>query len=291
MGKIVLTGATGKLGELVVQYLLENKVPKEKIAVIIRNKEKAQQYQELGIEVRFGDYEDYNSMLEASKGAEKFLFISSPSADDTHRIRQHANVVEAIRDAKVGQIIYTSLAFPEKLTIGLQHVHIATEQAILTTGIPHTFLRNGFYMDILVNPSLFDSIEAGELITSTGGGDMNYVLRRDLAKAAAKVLIEDGHQNKIYELTNPKPFSYNDLAIILTEMAGKPVKHYDVTSIESYQHMISVGASEEAADFIVNRLYDSIRKGEFSYPSEDLSTLIGKVTSINEALQELLNNQ
>lgn len=291
MGKIVLTGATGRLGDLVVRSLLDQKVNSEQIAVIVRNREKAQHLAKLGLEVRFGDYENADSMMEASRGADKFLFISSPSADDTHRIRQHANVVEAIRDAEVGQIIYTSFAFSEKLSIGLQHVHIATEQAILTTGIPYTFLRNGFYMDMLINPSLLDSIEAGELVTSTGGQKLNYVMRKDLAKAAAKVLVEDGHQNKSYELSNPTPFSYDDLTEILTNLSGKRVKHNDVAPAKAYQQMMDAGASREAADFIVHRLYESIGKGEFSYSSEDLSQLIGKVTTVKEAVQSLLTRE
>lgn len=289
MGKIALTGATGRLGSLVVHYLLDKGYPANDITVIIRNHEKAGEFTRLGLEVRFGDYDDHESLRQAFHNLQRFLFISSPSADDTHRIRQHANVVEALRDAEVEHIIYTSLAFCEQMTIGLEHVHLATEHLIQTTSIPFTFLRNGFYMDTVINSSLLDAVEAGELITSTNNGKMNVVMRSDLALAAAHVLIEGKkHENQVYELANPILFSYNDLAKSLSAHFGRTVHHRNVLPEEAYKQMIAAGASEEAADFIVYRFYDSIAKGEFNHSSRDLEMLIGqKPASFNDAVKKL----
>jgi NAD(P)H dehydrogenase (quinone) len=290
VGKITLTGATGQLGNLVVRHLLEKGVPAQNMAAVVRNVEKAGQLKELGLEIRQGDYEDGRSLLAAFKDTEKLLFISSPLWDNTHRIKQHATVVEAARDAGVGHIVYTSLAFPDKMTLGLEHVHLATEHAIKTTGIPYTFLRNGFYMELLVNPSLQGMIQSGEIVTSTAGGKMNYVTRSNLALAAATVLTEAGHENQIYELVNPNVFTYDQLAAILSEVSGKEVKHRDVSPDEAYRLLVQSGASEGDAGFLVHGLYASIAKGQFSHTSDDLHKLIGDhITTVQEAVQQELS--
>lgn len=275
MKKIALTGATGKLGSLVVQFLLEKGVPAKDIIVIIRNEKKAADFKRLGLEVRIGDYDNLDSLHQAFRDLEQVLFISSPSADDTHRIHQHAHVVKALRDAQVEHIIYTSLAFAERMSIGLEHVHLATEHLIKTTGIPHTFLRNAFYMDMLVNPGLQEVVEVGELISSTNDGKINFVIRSDLAQAAATVLMDGKeHENRSYELVNPAPFTFTDLAAALSRKFDKKVQHRDLSPEEAFAYFVKTGTPPEAADFIVHRLHKAISYGEFSYASDDLERLI-----------------
>lgn len=243
--------------------------------MIIRNEKKAADFKRLGLEVRIGDYDNLDSLHQAFRDLEQVLFISSPSADDTHRIHQHAHVVEALRDAQVEHIIYTSLAFAERMSIGLEHVHLATEHLIKTTGIPHTFLRNAFYMDMLVNPGLQEVVEVGELISSTNDGKINFVMRSDLAQAAATVLMDGKeHENRSYELVNPAPFTFTDLAAALSRKFDKKVQHRDLSPEEAFAYFVKTGTPPEAADFIVHRLHKAISYGEFSYASDDLERLI-----------------
>ncbi|NWL90427.1 NAD(P)-dependent oxidoreductase [Paenibacillus sp. 79R4] len=289
MSKIAITGATGQLGEMTILHLLERNVSAGDMIAVVRNPEKAKPLADLGLQIRYGDYEDEASMLAAFENVDKLLFISSPSLDNTHRIAQHARVVEAARDAKVGFIAYTSLAFPEKSALGLENLHLATEYAIRTTGIPYTFLRNGFYMDILVNPGLHGVIESGELVSASAGAKVNYVTRNDLALAAANVLTGSGHECQTYELAHPHPFTYDEFVQILSEVSGTLVKHADLSSEQAYERLVATGTPGAAAAFMTQAIYPAIAAGQFSFASEDLVKLIGnRFTTVKAALEQFM---
>jgi NAD(P)H dehydrogenase (quinone) len=291
MSKIVITGVTGQLGGLVVKHLLDKGVSAEQIRGVAREPGKAAGLRELGLEIVPGDYDDPASLLKAFEGASKLLFVSAPSFDNTLRIRQHATVVEAARNAGVGQIVYTGIAFPEKMKLGLENVHLATEYMIKTTNLPYTFLRNAFYMAILVNESLRGVVASGELVTSAPTGRMNYVTSNDLALAAATVLSGEGHENRIYELASPQPFSYDEFAALLSEVAGKPVKHQAVSSQEAIDRLAQAGVPAARAGFLVNGVYAAIEDGQFGSASNDLVELIGSAyTSPEQAVRQVLQS-
>ncbi len=284
---IVITGATGNLGGLVIQHL-RKKVPASDIVVSVRHPEKAAALAEQGIEVRHGDYDDPASLQKAFAGASKLLLISSPSFDDTERVRQHATAIEVAKNVGVGQIVYTGFAYPEQSSLGLAQVHLATEHSLRTTGIPYTFLRNAFYTHNFVNPDLKKAVEHGELVTSTGNGKLNVVSRNDLALAAATVLAEEGHENKIYELTVPQPWSFDDLAQILSEVSGKKVIHRPVSEPEMEAEMKKAGVPEAFIPFQII-VYRAIANGEFASTSGDLQKLIGNaLTPLQESVREVL---
>jgi NAD(P)H dehydrogenase (quinone) len=283
---IVVTGATGHLGGLVIQHLLK-KVPANEIIASVRNVEKAEDLANLGIEVRYGDYMDVESMKKSFEGASKVLFISSPDLDDTLRIRQHANVAQAARDAGVKHIAYTGFAFAEESTLPLANVHLATEYAIRSTNIPYTFLRNALYAEVFVNPGLAASVASGELVTNAGTGKLNAVSRNDLALAAATVLTEEGHENKTYNLVNPQPWSFDELAQVLTDVSGKKVEHRSVSFDEMKEYLVNVGLPVPVAEFSAV-IYHAISEGETARTTEDLQNLIGTPTSLKEAVKQAL---
>ncbi|WP_315971257.1 NAD(P)H-binding protein [Paenibacillus sp. N3.4] len=219
---IVITGANGQLGSLIINYLLQ-KVSADQIIACVRNTEKANVYVEQGIEVRFCDYDQPESLEQAFAGASKLLLISSSYPDDTIRMRQHAHVIEAAKKSKVEHLLYTSFAFLGIGTISPSHLHLATEHAILTTGIPHTFLRNALYTDFVGVLGLDAAIAAGELIIYPGNWKFNTVTRHDLALGIATVLSESGHTNKTYELTAPRSWNFEDLVMAISELTGTNV--------------------------------------------------------------------
>lgn len=283
---IAVTGATGQLGGLVIQHLLK-KVPASQIIAIARNVEKASALANLGIEVRQGDYLEPESLQKAFAGASKLLFISSPDTDNTLRIVQHANVVKAARDAGVKHIAYTGYAFAEEATLPLAHVHLATEYAIRTTNIPYTFLRNALYTELFINEGLRASVESGAVVTNTGSGKINSVTRNDLALAAATVLTEEGHENKTYNLVSNQPWSFDDLAQILSEVSGKKVVHQSVLFEEEKNILVNAGVPEPFAE-LTAAIYDAVSKGETSKTSDDLQKLIGSLTPLKETVKQAL---
>ncbi|NEN86096.1 SDR family oxidoreductase [Paenibacillus elgii] len=282
--KIMVTGATGQLGGLALQHLLQ-KVPASHIVAVARSSEKAAALAGLGVEVRQGDYNDPESLRNAFRDGTKLLFISSSEPDDPLRVVQHANVVKAARDAGIKHIAYTGFAFAEDNPFAL--VHLATEYAIRTTNIPYTFLRNGGYAEFFINPSLKANVENGTIVTNTNKRKVNAVSRSDLALAAATVLTGEGHENKEYNLVSNDPWSFDDLAEIVSEVSGRSVVHQSVSFEEEKSILVQSGMPESFAQ-ITAFIYDTIAAGNMERTTDDLHKLIGFQTPVKELVIKAL---
>ncbi|OCT15826.1 NAD(P)-dependent oxidoreductase [Paenibacillus pectinilyticus] len=289
MSKIVVTGATGELGKLVVQHLLQ-RVPASEIAVSVRNVEKASAFADLGIEVRYGDFENPASMEQAFAGASKLLLISSPEDESISRVRKHVSAIESAKKAGVPHIVYTSFAFADVDAFApLANVHLATEFALKTSGIPATVLRNTWYQELYINPNLQGYIDSGLIINSAGAGKINTATRDDLALATATVLVEDGHEDRVYELASSEAWSYDELADILSQVSGKKVAYQSVSDADSLKGMLGAGLPEGLVQFLV-AIDSKMAAGTEGHTSKDLETLIGrKPTSILESITQLFN--
>lgn len=159
---IVITGANGKLGSLIIKQLLQ-KVSADQIVACVRNLENAKEFLEQGIEVRLCDYDKRETLNQAFTGASKLLLISSFNKDDAIRLRQHAHVIEAVKKTQVEQLLFTSFAFLGSGSLPPSNLYLATENAIHISGIPHTFLRNSLYTDFVGVLGLDTAIATGEL--------------------------------------------------------------------------------------------------------------------------------
>jgi NAD(P)H dehydrogenase (quinone) len=288
MMKILITGATGHLGGLAIQHLLHKKgVPASQIVALARDVNKASALSELGIEVRQGDFLDPASLDKAFAGITKLLFIPTPDEDNTLRVLQNANVAKAARNAGIKHIAYTGFAFAEESTSPLASVHLATEYAIRTTNIPYTFLRNSFYADVFVNPSLKASVEHGAIVTNANDGKVNAASRNDLALAAATVLSEEGHENKAYNLVSHQPWTFDELAEAVSEVSGKKVVHHRVSFEEQTSVLVKAGLPEPVAAMFAG-IYASIANGETAAATDDLQKLIGDPTPLKELVGQAL---
>ncbi|WP_309868525.1 SDR family oxidoreductase [Desmospora profundinema] len=286
---IAITGATGQLGGLVIQHLLDKNVPAGQIVAVVRNVEKASALADRGIDVRVGDYHDPASLEKAFAGVSKLHFIPSPDAhDEPLRMVQHAHVIKAARDAKVEHIVYSGIAFAEEITFGPALLHLATEYAIRTTQIPYTFLRSAFYTEVFVTPELSASVEQGAIINNTGNGRVNSVSRSDLALASAAVLTGKGHENQTYNLVSNQPWSFAELAQALSEISGKPVVHQAVSFEDGKDFLMKTGLPEPVA-LLFSSIYSQISYGETSKTSDDLEKLIGTQTPLKETVKQVLH--
>jgi NAD(P)H dehydrogenase (quinone) len=266
---IVITGANGNLGSLIIKQLLQ-KVSADQIVACVRNLEKAKEFLEQGIKVRLCDYDKPETLDQAFAGASKLLFISSSNNDDTIRLRQHAHVIEAAKKSQVEQLLFTSFAFLGIGTISPSHLYLATEHTILTSGIPYTFLRNALYTDFVGVLGLEAAIATGELRTYPGDWKFNTVTRNDLALGIAAVLSEPGHKNKTYELTAPRPWTFNELALVLSDLTGKRITLFQDPQIQNW-------------------IYGFLGKIDTSSTSPDLERLIGNpVTSLKESIKQII---
>src|SRR5438067_1524280 len=142
---IVVTGATGHLGRLIVESLLRRGVPADGIVAVGRDVTKIADLGDRGVVVRHADYDDPDSLRSAFAGAEKLMFVSGSEVG--RRVAQHRNVVAAATAAGVGLVVYTSIPKADTVGMRLADEHRVTEQEIIANGLPYVFLRNSWYLE------------------------------------------------------------------------------------------------------------------------------------------------
>lgn len=282
--KILVTGATGKLGSEVIDALLKS-VPANQIAVSVRSPEKADRLRALGIEVRQGDFDKPETLDAAFAGIDRLLIISTDGDTET-RIRQHTNAIEAAARAKVGFIAYTSLAGATDSTILFAPPHQVAEQAIKKTGIPYSFLRNNWYLENEL-PGIQGVLAGAPWVTSAGSGKVGWALHQEYAEAAAAVLLGDGHENTTYELSG-ELLTQEQLASAIGSVLGKEVPVQQVDDATYADIMRSVGVPDFAIPIVVG-IQQGIRDGALEIESNDFEKLLGRpLTPIDEALRRLI---
>lgn len=283
--KMLVTGATGKFGTKVVETLLKT-VPASQMAVSVRKPEKAEGLRARGVEVRQGDFDYPETLDSAFAGIDRLLIISADGDNET-RIRQHANAVAAAERAGVKFIAYTSLANAQESKNLFAPTHQATEDAILKTGIPYSFLRNNWYLENEIS-SIQGILAGAPWVTSAGNGKVGWAIQQDYAEAAAVVLSGNGHGNTTYELSG-KPLTQEELVSALGTELGKEVTVKQVDDATYADIMKGAGVP----DFVIPILVDiqrSIREGSLDFESNDFEKLLGRpATPINEALSQIVS--
>ncbi|MFS0777554.1 SDR family oxidoreductase [Neobacillus sp. 3P2-tot-E-2] len=283
--KILVTGATGKLGSKVVESLLKS-VPASNLVVSVRNPEKAEGLRNLGVEVRQGDFDHPQNLDHTFKGIDRLLIISADGDNET-RIQQHTNAVQAAERAGVKFIAYTSLANATESKNLMAPPHVATEAAIIKTGIPYSFLRNNWYLENEIG-SIQGAIAGAPWVTSAGEGKVGWALQQDYADAAAAVLVGNGHENTVYELSGPL-LTQEELASALGNVLGKEIPVQQVSDEKYAEIMKGIGLPDFVIPIVVG-IQESIRNGSLEVESNDFEQVLGRpVTPINEALKQLVN--
>ncbi len=279
---VLVTGATGHFGSLLVEHLLKKLQPSQ-MAVSVRNVEKANYLAQKGVEVRYGDFDYPDTLVNAFSNIDR-LFIVSTDLDTETRIRQHKAAVDAAKKAGVKHIFYTSIANANENTISLAEVHRQTEAAIIETGIPFTFLRNNWYLENEL--STFQAVASGApWVTSAKNGKVGWTLKREYAEAAASALAGEGHENKVYELSS-EPKTQEELVMALSKVIGKDI------SLMHVSDDVYIGGLKDAGlpDYVVNLLSDiqkGIREDSLNVVSFDLENLLGRPPlSLDEAVAE-----
>jgi len=288
--KILVTGATGKLGLRVVDSLLKI-IPASQLAISVRNPEKASEFLDSGVEVRYGDFDKPETLESAFSGIDRLLIISTSEVElggDEIRIRQHANAVTAAQHAQVKFIAYTSVTNASESKLYLAPAHRETEEAILKTGIPYSFLRNNWYLENEIG-SIQGVMAGAPWITSAGIRKVGWALQKDYAEAAATVLTGKGHDNTVYELSG-KLMTQKELASALGTVLGKEVPVEQVDDATYANIMKGVKIPEQYISILVN-MQKSIREGELEVESNDLEKLLGRPTTpISEALSQIVDH-
>ncbi len=266
---IAITGATGKLGRLVVGKL------KEQGAGIVALARSAAKAADLGVPVREADYTKPATLEKAFGGVDTVLLISSNELGQ--RAGQHANVIAAAKQAGVKRVVYTSLLHAGTSPLNLAAEHLETEAALKASGLRYTILRNGWYTENYTG-SIGGALAGGAFLGSAGAGKISSAPRVDYAEAAVVVLTSEAHDGKTYELAGDTAYTLSDLAAEISRQSGKTIPYKNLPEAEYAKLLVGFGVPEGFARAIAS--WDTgVAQGALFDDSHQLSRLIGRATT------------
>jgi NAD(P)H dehydrogenase (quinone) len=274
---IVVSGSTGRLGGRVARRLAGAGVPQR---LLVRDPARAPRLP--GAEVVAADYGDAVALRSALAGASTVLMVSASESPD--RVDRHRTFADAAAATGVRHLLYTSFlnAAPDA-TFTLARDHWATEEHIRGLGLPFTFLRDGLYADFLPMMAGEDGVIRGP----AGDGRVSVVAQDDIADAAAAVLRDPGaHAGATYDLTGPAALTFAEMAVIVTEVTGRPVRFENETLDQAYASRAGYGAPDWQVDAWVST-YTAAAAGELDTVGGDVERLTGRpARSLADLLRE-----
>ncbi|HEX6043752.1 MAG TPA: SDR family oxidoreductase [Pyrinomonadaceae bacterium] len=266
--RILITGATGQIGSFLVEQLLaQDKEPQ----LLTRSHFKARDFRERGIRTFVGDFDAPETLYPPLGGVDKLFLLSEA---DPRQVELQGNMIEAARQMGVRHIVKlsASCAGPD-LPTPIKRWHYATEQHIISTGIPYTFLRPNCFMQNTLKWAR--TIREKDLFyMPIEDAVVSQVDVRDIAAVAAVVLTSNGHEGQTYEITGAEALSFEEVAYQFSEALGRRIRYVRVSFEESRRHMIESGMEEWLAS-AVTQTYRFMKDGGAAHISDVVARLTG----------------
>jgi NAD(P)H dehydrogenase (quinone) len=279
---VLVFGATGALGRLLLSELHKAGLPAGDITAAGRNQQVLDALRAKGYRTARVELAQPDQIRDAVAGHDRVVLISGKDPD---RLRQHRHVIDAAKAARVQHVYYTSGIRADDPGFVLGADHKATEDAIKEAGLRHTILRNGWYIENYI-PAMAGAAHTGVLTAAVGDARVAPAGRRDFAQALAAVVTTSGHDNRTYQLTGDRDYTYQDIADAMADVLGKPVKYQPVPA-EQYRTMLTTTGMDGATAGFLTALDGSITTGVLAYAGDDLTRLIGHPTmSLTEGLRQ-----
>ncbi len=269
---VAITGASGPLGRSTAEHLLRLADPRE-VVLTTRNPDTLADFAARGADVRRVDFAEPGTFATAFAGVERLLIISTDAVGS--RLDQHRAAIGGAATAGVRHIVYTSVPEPVPANpAGVVADHAGTEQALRESGLRWTTLRNNLYAHMQI-PVVEQAIASGRLVTNGGDGGVAYVTREDCAAVAAAVLVQDGHEDRTYDVTGPEALTAADLAALAGEVGGRHVEPIVVDDDARAAGLRAAGVPQEGAELVVS-FGAATRLGFFSRVSSTVADLTGR---------------
>lgn len=286
---LLITGAAGQLGRRVIEILLEQQAtqPIGHLIATTRTPAALADLAQRGVEVRRADFDDPQSLVDAFRGAQRLLLISTDALDRPgRRLEQHQRAVRAAEAAGVQRVVYTSLTRADTSTLSIAPDHAGTEAALGASRLDYTILRNNLYADLLLQ-ALPAALASGQLVNARGAGRVGFVTREDCAAAAAAALRAPEGGRHTLEITGPALLSSAEVAEAVSEVFGKPVQHVSVPGDALIQGLVGHGLPEALAQLLAS--FDTaIARGELAIQSDTVERLAGRAP---QSLKQFLSAQ
>jgi len=271
---IVVTGASGQLGRLVIEELLQ-KVPAGQIVAAARNLDRVKDLAARGVLTRSADYEQPATLDAAFAGADKILLVSSSELG--RRFPQHKAVIDAAKQAGVKLLAYTSVLHADTTPLGVAEEHKSTEAYLKESGVPYVLLRNGWYTENYT-ASVPTALKFGVFLGSAGDGRISSAARADYAAAAAAVMTSENQAGRIYELAGDQAYTLTDLAAEISRQSGKAVTYKNLPEDQYKSALLEAGLPEPIAGLVAESDAGA-SKGALFDGSGQLGQLIGRPTT------------
>ena len=271
---LLVSAATGHLGRLVVDALVDRGVPASDIVAGVRTPAKADDLAARGIRVVEFDYARPDTLSAGLEGVTRLLLISGTDAD---RATGHRNVIEAARAAGVERLVYTSAPRVDEIEYALGADHLATERAIAESGLEATVLRNNWYTENYLD-TVSRAAESGVIVAAAGDGLVASASRRDYADAAAVALTTDDLRGETLELAGDVAWTHDELAAAAAEVLGRDVT-YQAVSVEQLAAGLQQAGLDAGTAAFVAGIDDAIARGVLSKTDGTLARVIGRTTT------------
>jgi NAD(P)H dehydrogenase (quinone) len=285
MTTILVTGATGQLGQGVVTHL-SRRAKNTTVAALARSKDKAIGLFPEHVEVRLGDYTDPASLAKAFSGVDTLVFISANAFTDV--VSLHKNVIKAAADAGVKHILYTAIQRAPGSTFEISQVtewDNATIEGLEKSGVPHTILRNTLYMDAL--PWMLGNDFEDGLLAPAGHTKAALASRDDLADATAILALDGTSAGRSYTLGGSTTVSLDDIAAIIGKSTSRDVRYIDTPVSTFVAERVKAGTPDFLAAFMAE-WFQALAAGDFSEVTGDLETILGRKPVTPETFIPLL---
>ncbi|HEB2280795.1 TPA: NAD(P)H-binding protein [Staphylococcus aureus] len=274
---IMITGATGQLANYAIEYVQAFN-PEANIYGLVRKQEQVEQLAQRGLNVRIGDYADKESLIKAFKDIDRLLFISVPQSD------LQINVVEAAKASDISYIAYTSINGIEYTKNGLEINHRYTERLINESGIPHTFLRNSWYL-AMEEGSIKAAIETGNYYYLSDG-KISYATRKEYAEAAARVITSEDKMPEIVELGRTA-FTHKDLAQAIEKARGQKLNIQKVDKATYDKHLSQYSAMN--IESLMQQYVAEGNNGEADVVDTDFVNILGhELQPLSDAIKHII---
>jgi NAD(P)H dehydrogenase (quinone) len=281
--RALITGANGKLGRLATGFLLEQ-LPPSDVILVTHTPERLSDLAARGVDVRFGDFDQPESLKPAFAGADRILLVST--MDIGRRLEQHRAAVDAARGAGVERIVYTSgLNSTPANPAFVAPEHAGTDELVRESGVPYTILGMGLYSELRV-PFGVTALKTGRYRHNAGDGRTAYVSRADCARVAVGTLVQDGHANVLYDVTGPELHTQDEIAALIAETTGRPIEAVEVSDEERIADFMAAGYTEYSAGSAAS-WGTSVRVGALDALSSVVEDVTGRpARTVREVLAE-----
>ncbi|KAL4781377.1 hypothetical protein BJX76DRAFT_18066 [Aspergillus varians] len=289
--KYLLTGATGGLGEQVLNYFV-SQVPKTEYAAASSNDKNRTRFEDRGIAFRHVNYDDRESLESGLRDVENLLFVSTNVFDNERRDKQHRRLINAAKKAGVKHVWYTSLAFggfSDTSKAAVQQVHLITEKLLKESGVTYTSIREGVYTEAF--PVFMNWYPDSPTVRLPADGEVAYTRRAELGEATARIMLRGGYENQIVLFTAEETITSREVVDIINETTGRQVK-FEIVSPEEYARVSSSndqGRKPKAFFEMVATWWEDIAKGELATTHGLMRDILGREpTKPRDALREIM---